>query len=118
MSEQTVEMTDFDRLTQELRKQPGATEHAVKLVTEGIEIEAFMATPAGKVIVGGSLRGMVTHLEFILDPNVGGEELLNAVHELRSRHRVLMIIEEAVASGKAAAQRLTSLSDTYDEDNL
>jgi hypothetical protein len=118
MNESGEQISDYEALTRELRKTPGATEHAVKLITDGIEIEAFRETPAGKIIVGSAMRGMVQHLELVLDPNVSGPELAHAISELRVRHRLLVVIEETVAAGKAAGQRLTTMNSESTEENL
>jgi len=111
MNDSTEQVSDYEALTQELRRQPGATEFAVKLVTEGIELEAFRDTPAGKIIVGSAIEGMVKHLEMVLDPNLSGTELERAVAELRVRHRILVVIEDTINAGKQAGRRLSQPQD-------
>lgn len=106
MSENDEEVSDFEALTQQLRNAPGVVDHVAKAITDGIEMESFRDTPVGKMLIASAVESMVKSMEVILDPNTSGQHLLDAVAELRVRHRMLVVIDDTIKAGRGAAKRL------------
>lgn len=111
MAEGEADTTEYDRLVKEFASTPGPLEGLVKPITDGIEMEAFAATRAGKNLIGMAMDGARAALLLIVDPNVAGNDLHNAVIELRVRHRVLDFIKSTLTAGKNAERRVRELDD-------
>lgn len=105
MSEEAA-VSDYEALSEELRKSLGPLESAVQYIQDGIEMEAFRDTRAGKIIIGRSMAGMRAALDIILDPSATPEDVTKAINELRVQHRVLDTIAETVRVGKEVTKRI------------
>ena len=115
MNEPT-EKTDLDRIADEFRRNAGPLEYLVDAIQDGIEIEAFSASPAGKILIGRACQSARAAMEVLLDPNSSTERVMVSVQELRVQHRVLQAISDAVNSGRLATQNITQ-SDVDDPDD-
>ena len=101
-----TEQSDFDRLAAEFRKSPGTTEFMADAVQDGIELEDFRATPAGRILIGRAVKSAHAALEVILNPNSDQASLSNAVAEMRVQHRVLNAIADAIQSGRNTERQM------------
>ena len=106
-----AEISGYEVLEQQLRKSPGVTDFVVQAIQNGLELEVFRGTKPGKLLIGRAVQGMINHLELVLDPNLSGEKLLQAVAELRVMHRMLVFIEETIAGGTAETTKLSQDED-------
>ena len=107
MADDAVQMTEYEALAAEFQRLSGPLDASVQYIQDGIEMEDFRQTRPGKVIIGRSVKSLKHHLELVLDPNVSGQDLLNAVAELRVQHRVLESISETVNVGRIVTRRIT-----------
>jgi hypothetical protein len=87
-----AEETELDRL--------------LDIAQEGIEVESFLATPTGKLVVTESRAESRTALAIILSATSDEAQVRKAVIELRIQHRMLDQITKTVARGRAAERAL------------
>ena len=99
---------DFDALSHELRNSVGPFQLLANLVSDGIEMESFGNSRAGKYLLGMATRKAGAAIEIILKPSVSGDDLVNAVLELRVQHRVMQAFADALRMGRDAAHQLIS----------
>ena len=114
--EPRAEESDYEQLDSELRKSLGPEEHLADQIQDGLELEEFRDTRAGKILLGRVMRQAKNNIDLILDPNVSGIDLLNAIAELRANHRILHIFHDTIVGGRRTT-RMLQLRDRAPEES-
>jgi hypothetical protein len=103
-------LSEFEQLSRDYRAMAGPLEFLVDRVQEGIELEHFRDTKAGKILIGRALHAAGAALELILDPISKDDELRLAIAELRVQHRVLDAFAAVISAGNQAGQTIEEQS--------
>lgn len=108
MVDEAGEQSDYERLSEELRKSAGPLEFLVSAVQDGIELEDLAASRAGKVIIERAAHRLRSALEVILRASESpcSEAVQRAIFELRVQHRALAHFADVIHEGRVAARRI------------
>ena len=102
------EAPDYETLSRDLRDSAGPLEMLVDFVQDGIELETWGQTPAGKLLLSRARRACRLSLEVLLQPSAKGDEIDRALFELRVQHRVLQSYADVVSIGRESERRLVN----------
>ena len=116
MTEANALPTDYDALVEEFKKAAGPLEAAVDYVQNGIEMESFRDSRAGKIIIAVSMQAMHSALASILHAETSGQALVDAVMALRVQHRLLNTIAVTIQIGREAERRI-QMEDLNEQEN-
>lgn len=105
-----AEQTDYERLSAEFRRIAGPLDFLVDSVQDGIELEEFVKSKAGQILIGRAAIEVRRQMQIILEPNTSHEKLMLAVAELRVQHRLLCAFGDVIATGRQS-ERLIAQGD-------
>lgn len=99
-------ISDYEALTLEFRRAGSPLEFIVPHIQAGHEIEDFLKTKPGQIIVGRARDAIMRALDLIADRSVTGPAHDAAVHEFRVQVSILATLADVVAVGEKAQQRI------------
>lgn len=112
---ETDQLSDMDRLSREYARVAGPHDVYGPHIQNRVQLQDFMATRPGAMLVGQAVRAALAAIDAIVDPNLNRRGVLIAVYELRVQHRLLENISAVLNQGRQAEKQVILADDELEE---